>query len=77
MKEIAICLGYFVMIISPFLISVALYSFFDKIDTYESRTDYAHDRLDEVLEEVSQIQAEVKTISSRVDKLEDPKDASN
>lgn len=70
MKDIAICLGYFVMIIAPLLIAVALYNFFDNIDTYESRTDYAHDRIDEV----SQI---VSIISKRVDALEDSKDAGN
>ena len=70
MKEIAICLGYFVMIISPFLIAVALYSFFDNIDTYEHRTDYAHDRIDEISERVD-------IISSRVDALEGSKDASD
>ena len=70
MKEVAICLGYFVMIIAPFLISVALYNFFDNIDTYESRTDYAHDRIDDLLQEV-------EIISSRIDALEGSKDASN
>jgi hypothetical protein len=70
MKEVAIYLGYFVMIISPFLIAVALYNFFDNIDTYESRTDYAHDRIDDILQEV-------EIISSRVDALEDSKDAGN
>lgn len=70
MKEIAICLGYFVMIIAPFLIAVALYSFFDNIDTYEHRTDYAHDRIDDILQEVD-------IISRRVDALEGSKDAGN
>ena len=68
MKEVAICLGYFVMIIAPFLIAVALYSFFDNLNTYESRTDYAHDRIDNILHEV-------EIISSRVDVLEESKDA--
>lgn len=68
MKEVAICLGYFVMIIAPFIIAVALYNFFDNIDTYESRTDYAHDRIDDLLQEV-------EIISSKVDALEESKDA--
>lgn len=70
MKEVAICLGYFVMIIAPFLIAVALYNFFDNLDTYESRTDYAHDRIDDILQEV-------EIISRRVDALEGSKDASD
>jgi len=70
MKEVAICLGYFVMIIAPFLIAVALYSFFDNLNTYESRTDYAHDRIDDLLQEV-------EIISRRVDALEGSKDAGN
>lgn len=70
MKEVAIFLGFLVMVISPFLISVALYNFFDKIDTYESRTDYAHDRIDNISQRVD-------IISSRIDALEDSKDASN
>lgn len=70
MKEVAICLGYFVMIMAPFLIAVALYNFFDNLDTYESRTDYAHDRIDDILQEV-------EIISRRVDALEGSKDAGN
>jgi hypothetical protein len=68
MKEIATWIGYFVMIISPFLISAALYSFFDKLGTYEYRTDYAYDRIDDILQELN-------IISSRIDALEDSKDA--
>jgi hypothetical protein len=56
------------MIIAPFLIAVALYSFFDNLNTYESRTDYAHDRIDGILQEV-------EIISRRVDTLEGSKDA--
>ena len=75
MKEAATCLGYFVIIIAPLLISVAIYSFFDELSTYKSRTDYAHSRIDDVLDEVSQIRANVKNISRRIDALEDSKDA--
>jgi len=70
MKEVAFCLGYFVMIIAPFLIAVALYNFFDNLNTYESRTDYAHDRIDNISQRVD-------IISRRVDALEDSKDAGN
>ncbi len=70
MKEVATWIGYVVMVAAPFLISVALYSFFDNLNTYESRTDYAHDRIDDILQEV-------KIVSSRVDALKGSKVACN
>jgi hypothetical protein len=70
MKEIATWIGYFVMIMAPFLIGAALYDFSDRLDTCKTRIDFANDRIDIVLKIV-------EDVSSRVDKLEEPKDASN
>lgn len=70
MKEVATWIGYFVMILAPFLIGAALYDFSDRFDTCKARIDFASDRIDIVLKIL-------EDLSSRVDKLEDSKDAGN